>query len=172
MLLEDYGELLPELRTILISTLSSVQFNCLVMSDSLWPHGLQHARLPCPSPTPGAYSNSYALSWWCHPTVSSSVIPFFSCFQSFPESGSFLMSQLFISSGQSIGASSSASVLPLNIQCCFLLGLTGWISLQPRDSQESSPALQFKSINSSVLSLLNGPTHTSIHDYWKWIWQK
>ena len=101
-----------------------------VVSDSLWPHGLRHARPPCPSPTPGAYSNSCPLSWWCHPTISSSVIPFSSLLQSFPASGSFPMSQLFASGGQSIGA--SASVLPMNIHDWFSLGWTGWISLQSK----------------------------------------
>ena len=92
-----------------------------VISDSLWPHGLQHARPPCPSPTPGVYSNSHPLSQWCHPVISSSVIPFSSCLQSFPASGSFPVSQLFTSCGQSIGVSSSASVLPMNIQNWFPL---------------------------------------------------
>ena len=109
---------------------SSVQFSLSVVPDSLWPHGLQHARLPCPSPTPGAYSNSCPPSWWRHPTISSSVIPFSSCLQSFPASGSFQMSQLFPWGGQSIRA--SASVLPMNIQYWFPLGLTGWISLQSK----------------------------------------
>ena len=108
------------------------QFSCSVLSDSLRPHGLQHARPPCPSPTPGVYSNSCPLSWWCHPTISSSVVPFSSCLQSFPSSGSFPMIQLFTSGGQSIGASASASVLPVNIQDWFLLGLTGLISLQSK----------------------------------------
>ena len=108
----------------------SVQFSCSAVSDSLWPHGLQHARLPCPSPTPGASSNSCPLSRWCHPTISSSAVPFFSCHQSFPASRSFLMSQPFASGGQSIGASALASVLPMNIQDWFLLGLTGLVSLQ------------------------------------------
>ena len=109
----------------------SLQFSCSVMSDSLRPHGLQHARLPCPSPTPGAYSNSCPLSWWCHPNISS-VIPFSSCLQSFPATGSFQMSQLFASGGQSSGASASALVLSMNIQGWFLLGCTGWISLQSK----------------------------------------
>ena len=108
---------------------SSVQFNCSVVSDSLQPHGLQHARAPCPSPTPSVYSNSCPLSRWCHPTISSYVIPFSSCLQSFPASESFPMSQLFASGGQSIGLSASASVLPINIQDWFPLGWTGWISL-------------------------------------------
>ena len=100
------------------------------MSDSLWPHGLQHARPPCPSRTPGVYSNSCPLSRWCHPTISSSVVPFSSCLQSFPASGSFQMSQLFASGGQSIGVSASTSVPPINIQDWFPLGWTDLISLQ------------------------------------------
>ena len=137
------------------------------MSDSLRPHGLQQARPPYPSPTPGIYSNSCPLSPWCHPTISSSVIPFSSCLQSFPASGSFPMSQFFTSGGQRIGASASASVLPMNIQDWFPLGWNGLISCSPRDSQESSPIPQFKRISSSALSFLYGPTLTSIHDYWK-----
>ena len=111
---------------------SSVQFSHSVVSDSLRPHGLQHARLSCPSPTPRAYSNSCPLSWWCHPTISSSVVPFSSHFQSFPASGSFPLSQFFASGGQSIGVSASASVLPMNIQDWFPLGWTGWISLHSK----------------------------------------
>ena len=105
--------------------ISSVQFSHSVMSDTLRPHGLQDARPPCPSPTPGVYPTPCPSSWWCQPTISSSVVPFFSCLQSFPASGSFQMSQLFTSSGQSIGASASASVLPMNIQDWFPLGWTG-----------------------------------------------
>ena len=104
----------------------------LVVSDSLEPQGLQDARLPCPSLSPGVCSNSYPLSWWCHPTISSSVAPF-SCLQFFPESGSFPMSQLFTSGGQRTRASASASVLPMNIQGWFPLGLTGWISLLSKE---------------------------------------
>ena len=104
-------------------------FSCSVMSDSFQPHGLQHTRLPCPSPSPGTCSNSYSLSPWCHPISSSSVIPFSSCLQSFPASGCFLMSQLFVSGVQNIGVSASASVLPMNIQDSFPLGWTAWISL-------------------------------------------
>ena len=111
--------------------LSSAQFNCSVMFKSLQPHGLQHARFPCPSATLTVYSNSCPLSWWCHPTISSPVIPF-SCLQSFPTSGSFSMSQFFTSCGQSIGVSASASVLPVNIQDWFPLGLAGLISLQSK----------------------------------------
>ena len=106
------------------------QFSCSVVSDSLWPLELQHTRPPCPSPTPGVYSNSCPLSWWCHPTISSSVIPFSSHLQSLPASGSFPMSQSFTAGGQSIGA--SASILPMNIQDWFILGLTGLISLQSK----------------------------------------
>ena len=102
------------------------------MSDSFQPHGLQHTRPPCPSRTPGAYSNSYPSSRWCHPTISFSVIPFSSRLQSFPASGSFLMNQFFASGGQSIGVSASASVLPMNIQDWFPLGWTGWISFQTK----------------------------------------
>ena len=110
----------------------SVQFSRSVVSDSLRPHGVQHARLPCPSPTPGVYSNSCPLSWWCHLTISSSVIPFSSHLKSFPASGSFQIGQLFASGGQSIGVSASASVLPVNIQDWFPLGWTCWISLQSK----------------------------------------
>ena len=109
--------------------LSSVQFSRSVMSDSLWLHEPQHARPPCPSPIPRVHPNPCPLSWWCHPTISSSVIPFSSCPQSFPASRSFQMSQLFTSGGQSIGVSASASVLPMNTQGWSLLGWTGWISL-------------------------------------------
>ena len=142
---------------------SSVQ---LLSHVSLQPHGLQHTRPPCPSPTPRVYSNSCPLSQWCHPPISSSVIPFSSHLQSFPASGSFPMSQFFASSAQSIEVSASASVLPMNIQDWFPLGWTGLIS-SPSDSQESSPKSQFKSINSLVLSFLYSLTLTCIHDYWK-----
>ena len=104
-------------------------FSHSVVSDSFQPHGLQHTRIPCPSPSPGTCSNSCPLNWWCHPTISSSVIPFSSCIQSFPASGSFLMSQFFESGSQSIGTSASASVLPVNIEDWFPLELTGLISL-------------------------------------------
>ena len=143
------------------------QFSRSAMSSSLRPHGLQHTRLPCPSLSHGVCSNSSPLSRWCHPTISSSVILFPSHLQSFPATGSFPMSQFFTSGGQSIGVSASALVLLMNIQDWFPLGLTGWISLQSRDSQESSPTPQFKSINSLALSFLYSPTLTSIHDYWK-----
>ena len=103
----------------------SVQLSHSVMSNSMQPHGLQHARLPCPSPTPGACSNSCPSSRWCHPTISSSVVPFSSCLQSFPASGSFPMNQFFTSGGQCIGVSASTSVLPVNIQDWFPVGWTG-----------------------------------------------
>ena len=111
--------------------------------------------------------NSFPLSRWCHLTISSSVVPFFSCLQSFPASGAFHMSQLVASGGQNIGVSASTSALPMNTQDWFPLGWTGWISLHLRDSQESSPTPQFKSVNSSALSFLYSPTLTSIHDHWK-----
>ena len=109
-----------------------VQFSHSVMSNSLRPHGLQHARLPCPSPPPWAFSNSWPSSWWCHPTISSPVISFSSCLQSFTALGSFQMSQFSTSGGQSIGVSALASVLPVNIQDWFPLGWTGWISLHSK----------------------------------------
>ena len=117
--------------TCQISYKTHLLFSCSVMSDSLQAHGLQNARFPCPSPSPGACSNSRPLSQWCHLNISSSVVPF-SCLQSFPVSGSFPMSQLFASSDQSIGASASASVPPMNTQHWFPLGLTGLISLQSK----------------------------------------
>ena len=130
------------------SPVLSVQFSGSVMSDSLWPHEPQHIRPPCPSPTPRVHPNPCPLSQWCHPAISSSVVPFSSCPQSFPAAGSFQMSQLFTSGSQSIGVSASTSVLPMNTQDPFPLRWTGWISCSPWDSQESSPTPQFKSINS------------------------
>ena len=126
---------------------SSVKFSCSVVSDSLWPHEPQHARPPCPSPTPGVYSNSCPSSRWCHPAISSSVIPFSSCSQSLPASWSFLMSQLFAWGGQSIGVSALASVLPMNTQD-WSLGWTGWVSLQ---SMGLSRVLQHHSSKASIL---------------------
>ena len=110
----------------------SVDFSRSVVSNSLRPHEPQHARPPCPSPTPGVHPNSCPLSWWCHPTISSSVVPFSSCPQSFPASGSFQMSQLFTSGGQNTGVSASTSVLSMNTQDWSPLGWTGWISLQSK----------------------------------------
>ena len=126
----------------------SVQFSHLVVSDSLQPHGLQHARLPCPSQTPRAYSDSCPLSQWCHPTISPLVIPFSSCLQTFPVSGSFTVSQFFASGVQSIGVSNSSSVLPMNIQDWLPLGWTGWISLQ---SKGLKSLLQHHSSKTSIL---------------------
>ena len=145
-------------------TFSSVQFSHSVMSNSLRPHESQHTRPPCPSPTPRVYSNPCPSSSWCHPTISSSVVPFFSCPQSIPASGSFPMSQLLAWGGRSTGVSASASVLPMNTQ--------DWSPrvgspCSPRDSQESSPTPQFKSSNFSALSFLHSPTLTSIHDHGK-----
>ena len=145
------------------------QFSPSVMSNFLRPHGLQHARPPCPSLTPRAYSNSRPSRWWWHPTILSSVIPFSSCLQSFPTLGSFPMSQFFISSGQNIGVSASASVLPMNIDDLSPLGWTGWISLQ---CKELSRVFSNTTVQKHLLfrlSFLYGPTLTYIHDYWKTI---
>ena len=152
---------------VIILNFSSVQFSCSVMSDFLRPHELLHARLPCPSPTPRVHSNSRPSSWWFHPAISSSVVPFSSCPQSLPASQSFTMSQLFAWGGQSIGVSALAYSFQRNPRADLLQkGLVG-SPCSPRDSQESSPTPQFKSINSSALSFLNNPTLTSIHDHWK-----
>ena len=147
--------------------MSVSRFSHSFVSDSLWPHALQHARLLCSSPTPQACSNSCPSSWWCHPTTSSSVISFSSCLQSFPASGSFPMSQFFARGGQSVGVSASVSVLPMNIQDWFPLVWLVGSPCSPRDSQESSSTPQFKSINSLALTFLHRPTLTSIHDHWK-----
>ena len=136
---------------------SSVTRSCLTLQS----HELQHARLPCPSPTPGVHPNSCPSSWWCHPAISSSVIPFSSSLQTFPASGSFQMNQFFTSDGQSIGVSALASVLPVNTEDWSPLGWTGWISLRVFSKTT------VESISSSVLSFLYVPTLTSILDYWK-----
>ena len=135
--------------------ISSVQFSRSVMSDSLRPHGRQHARLPCPSSTPRVYSNSCPLSQWCHPTTSSSIVSFSSCLQPFPAWGSFQMSQLFALGGQRIGVSDSASVLPMNIQDWCPLGWTGWISLQSKGLSRvfSNTTVQKHQFFSAQLSL-------------------
>ena len=152
--------------------ISSAQFSRSVVSDSLWPHGLQHAcpvwkdRLLCP-PFPRACANSCPSSQWCHPTISFPVISFSSCLQSFPASGSFLISQFFASGDQTIGTSASASVLPMNIQDWFSLGWTGWISLHSKGVSRAFSNITVQKINSLALSFLYGPTLTSIHDYWK-----
>ena len=142
----------------------SVQFSSVV-SESLWPHGLQHARLPFSLPVPGIYSNSCPLSRWCHPTISSSVVPFSSCLQSFPASQSFQMSQFFTSGGQSIG--DSASVLPMNIQDWFPLVLTDLKSFLSEGLSRVFSNTTVQNINSLALSFLYSPSLTSIHDYWK-----
>ena len=149
-----------------VSHFSSVQFSHSVVSDSFRPHEPQHARPPCTSPTPGVHLNPCPLCQWFHLTISSSVIPFSSCPQSFPTSGSFPMSQFFTSGGQSIGVSASTLGPPMNTQDWSPQnGLVG-PPCSPRDSQESFPTPQFKSINSSSLSFLYSPTLTSIQDYW------
>ena len=132
MLTDQFKILFIPLVFVLTINVTSNQFSCSVVSDSLRPYGLQHTRLPCPSPTPGAFSNSCPSCRWCHPTTSFCVIPFSSCLQSFPASGSFPMSWFFVSGGQSIGVSASASVLPMNTQDWFPLGWSGWISLQSK----------------------------------------
>ena len=143
----------------------SVQFSCSVVSDSLRPHELQHARPPCPSPAPGVYPNSCpSPSWWCHPTISSSVVPFSSCLQSFPARGFFQKSQFFALGGQSIGVSTSTSVLPMNTQV-WSLGWTGWISLQSKGLSRVFSNTTVQKHHSSVLSFLHSPTLTSIHDH-------
>ena len=145
---------------------SSVQFSCSVVSDSLWSHELQHTRPPCPSPTPRVHPNSCPSSRWCHPAISSSVVPFSSCPQSLPASKSFPMSLHFAWGGQNIGVSALASFLPKKSQGWSPSEWTGWSPCSPRVSQESSTP-QLKSINSSVLSFLHSPTLTCIHDHWK-----
>ena len=147
-----------------MQTFGSVQFSCSVVSDCLRPHESQHTRPPCPSPTPGVHSNSHPSSQWCHPAISSSVVPFSSCPQSLQASESFPMSQLFTWGGQTIGVSALASVLPMNTQD-WSLEWTDWISLQSKGlSRVFSNTPQFKSINSSALSFLHSPTLTSILD--------
>ena len=137
----------------------SVPFTSSVVPNSLWRHELQHTRPPCPSLTPGFDPNSCPSGRGCHPAISSSVVPFSSWPQSLPATGSFPMSQLFSWGGQNIGVSALASVLPMNTR--------DWSPCSPRDSQESSPTPQFKSINSLALSFLHSSTLTSIHDHWK-----
>ena len=139
----------------------SVQFSHSVVSSSLRPHGLQHARLPCPSPTSGVYSNPCPSSRWCHPTISSSVVPFSSCPQSFPASGFFQMSQLFALGGQIIGVSASTSVLPMNTQDWSPLGWTGWISLQSKGLSRvfSSTTVQKHQFFSAQLSFIVQLSH-------------
>ena len=141
---------------------AAAQFSFSVVSDSLQPHGLQHAGPPCPSPTPGVYSNSSPLSRWCHPTTWSSVVSFSSHLQSFPTKGSFQMNQLLASGGQSIGVSASASVLPVNIQDWFPLGWTGWISLQSKGFSRvfSNTTVQKHQFFGTQLSLAHSHIYT------------
>ena len=141
-----------------------IQFSCSVVSDFLRSHGPQQAILPCPSPTPRTFSNSCPLSQWCHPTISSSVIPFSYCLQSFLESGYLPMSQFFTSGGQSVGVAASASVIPMNIQDWSPLGWTGWISFQSKGPSRVFSKTIVPNINSLVLSLFYGPNLTSIYD--------
>ena len=169
--------LCPYIQTHFSSTIcfiSSDQFSHSVVSNSLQPHGLQHARPPCPSPTPGVYSNSCPLSWWCHPTISSSVIAFSSCLQSFPASMSFPRSQLFTSGGQSIWTSPSGSVLPVNIQDWSPLGWTGWISLQSKGLSRvfSNTTVQKHQFFSAQLSLKKAMASHSSTLAWKIPWMK
>ena len=151
---------------LLLLLYSSVQFSsdaqsCLTLCDPI------NRRPPCLSANPGVHSDSRPSSQWCHPAISSSVIPFSSCLQSLPASESFPMSQLFAWGGLSTGVSALASFLPKRTEDWSPLEWTGWTSCSPKDSQESSPTPQFKSINSSVLSFLHSPTLISIHDHWK-----
>ena len=146
-------------QPIMNNGISLVQFSRSVMCNSLRPHESQHARPPCPSPTPGVYSNSCPLCWWHPPAITFSGVPFSSCPQSLPASGSFPMNQIFSSGGQSILVSAWASFLPMNTQDWSSLGRTGWL--------KSLLQHEFKSINSLALSLLHNPTLTSIYDYWK-----
>ena len=142
----------------------SVQFSHSVMSDPLWPHEPQHTRPPCPSPTPGVHPNLCPLSWWCHPTISSSVIPFSSCPQFFSASGSFQMSQFFVSGGQITAVSASTSVLPVNTQDWSFLGWTGWISLQSKGLSRvfSNTTVQKRQFFSAQLS---SPSNSHIHTW-------
>ena len=147
--------------------LGSVQFSHSIMSDSLWPHESQHARPPCPSPTSGVHSDSRPSSQWCHPAISSSVVPFSFFSQSLPASESFPMSQLFAWGGQSTGVSALASFPPKKSQGWSSLEWTDWISLQSKGFSRVFSKPQFKSINSSALSFLHSLTLTSIHDHRK-----
>ena len=156
---------IPSRKEALLAT--SVQFSHSVVSDSLRPHGPQHARPPCPSLTRRVHSNSCPLSQWCHPAISSSVIPFSSCPHSLPASESFPVSQLFASGGQCIGVSASASVLPMNTQDWSPSEWTGWMSLESKGLSRVFSNTTVHSINSFVLSFLYSPTFTSIHNDWK-----
>ena len=154
---------IQETRIMASSTISSVQFSHSVVCDSLRPHELQHTRPPCPSPTLGVHPNPRPLSRWCHPIISSFVVPFSSCLQSFPASGSFQMSQLFTSGGQSIGVSASTSVFPMNIQDWFPLEWTGWISLQSKGLSRifsNTPVQKHKFFGAQLSLQSNSHFHT------------
>ena len=163
------SSLWPHILCCPISIHRSIQFSCSVVSESLRPHELQHTKPLCPSSNPGVYPNSCPLSWWCHPAIPSSVVPFSFHPQSFPASGSFQMSQLFTLGGQSIGVSASTSVPPMNAQDWSPLGWTGWVFSQSKGLSRvfSNTTVQKHQVNSLALSLLYSPTLTSIHDYWK-----
>ena len=148
--------------------MNSVQLSCSVMSDSWRPHGLQHTRPPCPSPTPGVYPNSCPLSWWCPPTTSFSVVPASSCLQSYPASGAFSTSQLFASGGQSIRVSASASVLPMKTQDWSPLGQTGGIFLQSKGLSRVFSNTTVQKHQLLGTQLFYSPTFISIYDYWEW----
>ena len=158
-------------QTILV--FSSVQFSRSVVSDSLPPHELQHARPPCPSPTPGVHPNSCPLSWWCHPAISSSVVPFSSCPQSLPASDSFPMSQLFAWGGQSIGVSALASVLPKNTQDWSPLEWTSWISLQSKGLSRvfsNTTVQEHQFFGAQLSSQSNSHIHTwPLEKPWPWL---
>ena len=149
---------------------SSVQFSCSVMSDSLRLHEPQHTRPPCPSPPPGVHPNLCPLSWWCHPTISSFVVPFSSCLQSFPASGSFSMSQLFAWGSQSIGVSASASVLPMSTQDWSPSGWTGWISLQSKGLSRvfNTTVQKHQFFGAQLSSQSNSHIHTWLLTF-KWV---
>ena len=152
---------------LFFASFSLVQFSCSVVSDSSRPHESQHARLPCPSPTPRVYPNPCPSSQWCHPAISSSIVPFSSCPQSLPASGSFPMSQHFAWGGQSTGVSASTSVFPMNIQDWSPLGWTGWIFLQSKGLSRVLSNTTVQKNHTSALSFLHSPILTSIHDHWK-----
>ena len=151
----------------MVFAFSSVQFSHSVVSHSLRPHESQHARPPCSSPTPGVYSNSCPSSQWCHPAISSSVVPFSSCPQALPASGSFPMNQLFAWGSQTTGVSALASVLPMNTQDWLPLGWTGWMASQSKGLSRVFSNTIVQKHQFSALSFLHHPTLTSIHDHWK-----
>ena len=153
-------------RVEFLGHFSSIQYRS-VASDSFWLYGLQHARLPCPSPTPGVYSNSCPSSQWCHPIIASSVVPFSSHLQSFPASVSFQISQFFASGGQGIGVSASSSVFPMNIQDWFPLGWTGWISLQSKGLSRvfSNTTASVLRHSAFFIAQLSHPYMTTIHSF-------